>query len=143
MDLDFSIGQADLIEADRRRNPVTNFFNPPFSVNRPRIGVTRSNIPVRVNHSIGGFLADLGPDGISIVTQSPLQIGRKISIEFETFGHHIQGDFEVQFMCLMPNGRIRSRLGLMKSDCSSTGSQLEQLTILLRHHGQDKPNRAA
>lgn len=122
---------------------MTNFPYPPFSVTRPRIGIIRWNIPVTVNHSIRGILADLGPEGISIVTESSIRVGTRVSVEFEILGQHLRGDFDVQFMRIVPTGHIRSRLRLVQSDFHSMGLRLEQLTLLLEHQYQDKPYRAA
>lgn len=122
---------------------MTNFSNPSFSVHRPRIGIIQRSIPVTVNRCIHGILADIGPDGISVVTEFPVQVGTRISAEFETLGQHVQGEFEVQFMRIMPNGHIRSRLRLVESGSCPAGLQLEQLTSLLQHHRPDTQPQAA
>ncbi|HRK31561.1 MAG TPA: hypothetical protein PLD59_10820 [Tepidisphaeraceae bacterium] len=107
-----------------------------------RISALGQNILLSVDNQINCQLADLGEEGLSVITQQPLRVGQSVSINLTVDGIYATGTMSVAGQEKLPGGQTAFTLEVTEKKCNLRKS-LESLSATLQRKQLRKLTAAA
>lgn len=108
-----------------------------------RVSVASGNIPVVVGKQPNCTVADISPEGVAVITSSPLTVGQTVDIDLSIESIYARGTLHVVAEKKLEGGKFRYGLRAGAEKKSGIRKSLEALTNLLHRRQIQRLARAA